>query len=118
MSKQERDARHDQKRRKQQPWRSLYKTKAWQMIRAAQLAAHPLCQRHLRRGRVVRACTVHHLERHNGDEQKFFAGPFESLCKPCHDSDTQSEERTGYSREIGEDGWPVDPSHPANRAVN
>lgn len=79
------------------------------MIRAAQLAAHPLCQRHLRRGRAVCASKAHHVERHNGDEQKFFAGPFESLCKACHDSDVQSEERTGYSRKIGEDGWPVDP---------
>jgi len=114
VSKRERDRRHDAKRRKEQPWRKLYKTPQWEAIRQAQLTAHPLCKWCLERGIVRRAEVVHHVERHNGDPVKFFAGPFESLCKQCHDSEAQSDERRGYSLAIGADGWPLDPRHPAN----
>lgn len=58
---------------------------------------------------------VNHVNRHNGDWFKFIAGPFESLCKPCHDRDVQSEEVMGYSDEVGNDGLPIDPNHPFNR---
>ena len=34
---------------------------------------------------------VHHLERHEGDAEKFFSGQLESLCKPCHSSITAQE---------------------------
>jgi hypothetical protein len=114
--KAERDARYDDKRRREKPWRRLYKTARWRAIRQQQLRAHPLCKRHLDRARVVKATVVHHVDRHNGDPIKFFAGPFESLCAHCHDSDAQGEERIGYSRQIGEDGFPVDPRHPMNRS--
>lgn len=99
----------------QKPWRAWYGTQAWKAIRREHLTAHPLCAWCERKGRLVRATVVHHVERHNGDEVKFFAGPFESLCAPCHDSDAQSAERTGYSKEIGVDGWPVDVRHPQHK---
>lgn len=112
VSKHDRDRRHDARRRREKPWRALYKTARWQAIRRQQLAEHPLCQRCLQRGQVVRATVVHHVERHDGDPLKFFGGPFASRCKPCHDSDDQAAEAKGYSAEIGADGWPVDTSHP------
>ena len=89
------------------------------MIRQAQLTQHPLCQRHLQRTppELVRAEIVHHVNQHKGDEYLFYSGPFESLCKPCHDQDAQQQERRGYSLEIGDDGWPRDARHPANRTV-
>jgi len=39
----------------------------------------------------------------------------QSLCKRCHDSTKQAEEKRGYSIHVDEDGWPVDPNHPANK---
>jgi hypothetical protein len=96
-------------------YRQLYKTAQWSSIRKQQLSEHPLCARHLSRSLIVPATVVHHKEPHRGDRERFFSGPFESLCKACHDGPTQSAERLGYSNEIGDDGWPVDAKHPANR---
>jgi hypothetical protein len=60
---------------------------------------------------------VHHKEAHKGDPAKFFdPSNCEAVCKPCHDGELQSEERVGYSTEIGADGWPVDVRHPINAA--
>lgn len=98
----------DQRSPEAAEYRRLYKTARWQRIRAHQLAEHPLCARCLKVGRIEPATTVHHVEPHRGDEAKFFGGPFESLCKPHHDSDAQSEERGGTPRQtIGPDGWPI-----------
>lgn len=47
--------------------------------------------------------------------ETFFAGPFESRCKPCHDAIEQKIERLGFDPTIGHDGWPASPDHPANR---
>lgn len=67
-------------------------------------------------GKLTRATVVHHVNQHRGDPVLFYNGPFQSLCKPHHDSDAQQEERRGYSLAIGNDGWPTDPNHPANRS--
>lgn len=115
VTKRARDQRHDAKRRYDKPWRALYKTARWQQVRQAQLTLHALCQRCLLKGKTVRAEVVHHTTQHRGDPVLFFNGPFESLCKPCHDSDAQQQERRGYGLAIGADGWPTDPKHPANR---
>jgi 5-methylcytosine-specific restriction endonuclease McrA len=95
-------------------WQAWYSGRRWRSLRAQQLAREPLCERCRKLGRTTAATVVHHVERHNGDPVKFFAGPFESLCKQHHDGDAQSEERLGYSTEIGLDGFPVDPKHPVN----
>jgi hypothetical protein len=34
------------------------------------------------------------------------------VCKSCHDGAIQSSEELGYDKEIGQDGWPIDPNHP------
>lgn len=92
-TKRERDREHDDRRRKSKPWRAWYNTPAWRAIRAAQLAAKPLCERCEARGRVTPATTVNHKVPHRGDWNLFIAGPFESCCKPCHDGEVQREER-------------------------
>lgn len=52
---------------------------------------------------------------HKGDYELFTDWTnLESVCDHCHNSHIQSEERLGYSKEIGLDGFPVDPRHPAN----
>lgn len=96
------------------PGRRFYKTTRWLAIRAEQLAREPLCRYHAERGEHVPADIVDHVVPHRGDEEAFFAGPFQSLCKTCHDAVKQGEERRGFRREVGLDGWPTDPRHPAN----
>lgn len=83
----------EQQRDKARPWRRWYGLAIWKRIRAQQLALQPYCERHLRRSVVVLASIVNHVDRHNGDWDRFISGPFESLCKTCHDSDVQREEK-------------------------
>ncbi|WP_279483421.1 HNH endonuclease [Aureimonas sp. SK2] len=84
---------YDAKRRRTKPWRALYKTPEWQAIRVSVLTDEPLCRRCSGRGLVTAATVVNHVERHHGDPVKFFGGPFEPLCKPCHDGEVQAQER-------------------------
>lgn len=101
-------------RYKTAPWRRLYKTARWATTRADQLACEPLCRYHAELGVIVPADIVDHIIPHRGDEEMFFAGPFQSLCKACHDRIKQSEERRGFRADVAPDGWPIDPRHPAN----
>lgn len=75
-----------------------YGTARWQRLRARQLQAQPLCAFCAARGLVITATVCDHTEPHRGDEVKFWAGPFTSLCKPCHDSDKQRIEKGGKPR--------------------
>ena len=103
-----RNREYDTRRRQDKPWRKWYTLQRWQHIRTAQLTAHPLCQRCLDRGEVQHATIVHHIDKHEGDEIKFWSGPFASSCQPCHDIDEQRIERGGKARQtIGADGWPL-----------
>jgi 5-methylcytosine-specific restriction protein A len=92
-SRQQQNCEHDGRRRRQQPWRKWYSLRIWRDIRAAQLLSEPLCQRCKARDVIVPAGIVHHQMPHHGDWSLFVGGPFESLCKPCHDSEAQAEER-------------------------
>jgi 5-methylcytosine-specific restriction protein A len=99
----------DARRRAAKPWRAWYNSARWLATRLAQLRAHPLCWLCLKRGIRTIATICNHSERHNGDPVKFWAGPFDSMCKGCHDSDQQRIENGGLARQvIGPDGWPVD----------
>lgn len=102
--------------RKEPARNALYKTVRWRRLRLRQLKKHPLCKRCLDRALVVAASVVHHVKPHRGNEVLFFdAKNLQSSCKPCHDGPLQQIEVRGFSTEIGEDGWPVDPEHPANK---
>jgi 5-methylcytosine-specific restriction enzyme A len=96
----------------------LYGTARWQRIRRQQLMAHPLCAFCLKRGSVVPATVVDHIEPHRGDRLKFFTGALQSLCKFCHDSTKRQIEERGYCLDIGLDGWPLDPRHPCYASEN
>lgn len=106
--------RADDNRRKKQPWRKWYYTKTWRGIRARQLAKTPWCEPCKRLGKSRPATVANHKTPHRGDRHLFFHGAVESACKNCHDQAIQREEREGFSREIGDDGWPTDPRHPFN----
>lgn len=88
-------------------------TRRWKKARATFLARNPLCRRHEAKGQTVAASVVDHIIPHRGDMALFWDSEnWQALCKPCHDSAKQAEERTGYSAEVGLDGLPVDPNHP------
>ncbi|MFT3724646.1 MAG: hypothetical protein QM773_13815 [Hyphomonadaceae bacterium] len=65
--------------------------------------------------RVVVATVADHVIPHRGDSKLFFEGELQSLCDSHHSSSKQREEIRGYSDAVGDDGWPTDPRHPANR---
>lgn len=88
-------------------YRKLYSTGLWKRTREAQLMLQPLCERCLAMGIVEEATVVHHIDPHRGDREKFFAGPFESMCKPHHDSEGQREDKGQTTVTFGADGWPV-----------
>ncbi|WP_348626989.1 HNH endonuclease [Mesorhizobium sp. WSM3873] len=106
----------DHRSQEAQAYRKLYGTARWQRRRSSQLKAHPLCKLCLGKGHVIVATVCDHVIPHRGDERLFWdAGNLQSLCGPCHSSEKQQIELHGYSNEIGLDGWPVHPLHPANR---
>lgn len=83
-----------------------YKTARWQKLRLQQLRKDPVCAMCL--PRVVPATVCDHVEPHKGDEHKFWNGPFQSLCKPCHDSDKKLIEGGKKPKPtIGRDGWAI-----------
>jgi 5-methylcytosine-specific restriction enzyme A len=81
-------------------------------IRRHQLRDPPLCKYCLERAIVTPATICDHVEPHQGDVNKFWLGPFQSLCKECHDSTKRFVELHGFRPDIGLDGWPLDPRHP------
>jgi 5-methylcytosine-specific restriction enzyme A len=99
----------------QQPWHRFYDTGFWQRRRKLQLQAHPLCKFCQARGVVAVATVVDHVEPHHGDWNRFVLGKLQSLCADCHNSEKRLIEAGGYSKAVDDDGWPLDPRHPANQ---
>ena len=97
-------------------WKHFYGKGCWQRRRKLQLAEHPLCAFCLKRAVVTPATVVDHVEPHKGDWNKFVLGELQSLCANCHNRHKHIVEIRGHSFEVGDDGWPIDPNHPANRA--
>ena len=94
------------------PWRRLYNTKAWHRLRTAQLRDEPLCCFCSALGIVTPATVADHKTPHKGNEVLFYDRcNLQSLCKTCHDSAKQKQEKTGSLPGCDESGWPLDPSH-------
>jgi 5-methylcytosine-specific restriction protein A len=64
--------------------------RAWRHIRAAYIAAHPLCEECQRAGRLTPAQEVHHILplSQGGDHRP---ENLMALCKPCHSGITIAE---------------------------
>lgn len=106
---------YDARRQQDLPYRKWYRVSSWQNLRARRLAADPLCTRCLPRGVTRPAAAVNHIKPHKGDRALFFCfANTESVCTECHNRDIQREEVRGYAGDVGLDGWPTDPRHPAN----
>jgi hypothetical protein len=43
-------------------------------------------------GRLTPATVADHIERHNGDYDRFWHGRLQSLCASCHSSEKQRQE--------------------------
>lgn len=82
-------------------------------MRAHQLSAEPLCRMCLRDGKVEPAVIADHIVEHHGDWNQFWLGELQSLCKHCHESRKKVQNVRGYQPDIGADGFPIDPNHPA-----
>jgi 5-methylcytosine-specific restriction endonuclease McrA len=68
-----------------------------------------LCEQ---RGRATPATVVDHITPHDGDEVLFWDETnWQSLCKHCHDSVKQKQERSGVLIGSNIDGKPIDPDH-------
>ena len=84
----------------------------WQKARATFLSSHPLCADHKKRGHIVVATVVDHIIPHRGDQTLFWdSSNWQSLCKRCHDSAKQREEKGGGIAGCDLSGLPLDPSH-------
>jgi 5-methylcytosine-specific restriction enzyme A len=80
-------------------YRKWYWTARWKRIRQTQLAKEPLCRMCKALGQTTAANVCDHLERHGGNPEKFWSGPFQSLCTRCHNVFKQREEH-GQQTEI------------------
>jgi hypothetical protein len=77
-----------------QEWRKWYKTKRWWRLRWSVLVRDTFtCRMCGRLDGNTSQLVCDHIEQHGGDEERFWSGPFQTLCKPCHDSTKQGYER-------------------------
>lgn len=93
---------------RKQSWSKLYKLARWQRLREHVLTHSPLCHYCQRAGEVEPATVVDHIVPHKGDEVLFWdEANLQPLCKKCHDSDKQREERGQTVIRFGADGYPI-----------
>lgn len=88
-------------------WRKWYASARWKALRLARLTEQPLCERCLVADIVTEATVVHHIDPHRGDPVKFWNGPFQNLCAPCHNKFGQLEDHGKKVILFGPDGWPI-----------
>lgn len=82
----------------------------WQKARETFLAnpENVLCVMCAEVGRVTEATVVDHRIPHRGDMSLFWdRSNWQPLCKRCHDSHKQAEEKGSKRRGVQEDGWPI-----------
>lgn len=90
----------------------------WQTARKRFLAKpeNVLCRMCSERGLVTEATVVDHIKPHMGDQSLFWdTGNWQPLCKQCHDSAKQREDKGRVVTAFGADGLPLDPGHPWNK---
>ena len=76
----------------------FYASEDWRNLRAFKLRISPLCQRCLKKSKLVQATEVHHIVDIATDPSKVvdFTN-LEALCKSCHSSHTFKETRKRMS---------------------
>tara|TARA_R110000868_G_scaffold40447_1_gene139510 strand:- start:161 stop:457 length:297 start_codon:yes stop_codon:yes gene_type:complete len=89
------------------PHHHLYNSAAWRRLRERQLSQSPLCVYCLEDEVITAATICDHIEPHRGNVDAFWRGPFQSLCKACHDGRKQREELGLSVKGATADGWPL-----------
>jgi 5-methylcytosine-specific restriction enzyme A len=97
------------------PVRAWYSMQRWRRRAKHQLRTEPLCCLCKAKGEITPATVADHSPPHKGDFNAFMLGPIRSLCAPCHDGLQPAFKHKGFRRDIGEDGYPLDPRHPTYR---
>lgn len=68
-------------------------TSKWQKMSKQYLRKHPLCVKCMANGKYVPATVVDHIKPHRGDKELMWnQNNWQSLCKPCHDKKTLTED--------------------------
>jgi 5-methylcytosine-specific restriction protein A len=81
--------------------RALYRTPRWRALRLLILARDPFCIRCLSKSPPIRtpSTVANHIKKARDFPELFFEETnLEGDCKPCHDSEIQSEERKANGR--------------------
>jgi 5-methylcytosine-specific restriction enzyme A len=91
-----------------------YGSERWRRRAKLQVKLEPLCRECAKRGLAVPAQEADHDPPHGNDVNRFLVGPLRSLCSDCHRR-ARFPQRHGYERDIGLDGFPLDPNHPCYR---
>lgn len=69
-----------------------YNSTTWRALREKVLRREPLCRECSKRGRIVTASVVDHIERARENPARFYdESNLQPLCKHCHDKKSQSE---------------------------
>lgn len=99
------------------PSKAWYRSREWQRMRSAQLAAHPYCQCPHHQGHKLRADhpafggpVVDHDPPHREDKRAFFdQRRLRSMTKQCHDRFAQSRDKggAGFSKGCDVHGNPL-----------
>lgn len=94
-SRNEKRQEYDRKRATEQEWRKWYQLREWrQGVRPRVLERDPFCVRCLKEGVAVPSTVANHNPPHMGDWDSFWdETKIEGVCKTCHDSTIQAEER-------------------------
>jgi 5-methylcytosine-specific restriction protein A len=77
-----------------------------------QMRIEPTCRFCAAKGITTPAQVADHVTPHRGNSDLFWFGELQSLSWSCHSATKQQLEVSGFSKEIGPDGWPVDCRHP------
>jgi 5-methylcytosine-specific restriction protein A len=73
----------------------FYQRKEWKAARALQLRDEPLCRQCRAAGKLIEAVVVDHIIAIEFGGAKLDPNNLQSLCKPCHNSKTRTDERMG-----------------------
>ena len=79
--------------------RRFYKKAVWRRLRLRQLKKSPLCEicwRDYKKQTVAKVCD--HIDPTWETWTEFLRGPFQSLCRACHDEKTQTKDSMLLSR--------------------
>ncbi|MBB3567235.1 HNH endonuclease [Rhizobium sp. BK491] len=98
--RQETEAERHRQRDRTQPWRAWYKTSRWQKLRMSVLVRDLFTCQMKGCGRIeadTSKLVADHKTPHHGDEVLFWdENNLHCLCKTCHDSLKQKQERQSF----------------------